>query len=131
MTVSGDALAIRDTIDAIGSAPCTAPVGLFGLHTNTRPAPDAAAIIFSRSSVPSSATGTSLSGNLASRAVRAGDSNVGAAETTPREADAKAMTEHSSSSPEPAPSATFSIFRPFFFATSVRKSAIDGRAFIG
>ena len=131
MTVCGEAWLMRVTMAVMSSALRNAPVGLFGLQTNTSPAPVAAAAILSRSSRPWSSTGTSWSGTFIDFATRPGDSNVGSADTRPFVGPVNARTAVSRSSPEPAPSRTFSAFRPFLVAISVRKSIIAGLAFIG
>ncbi len=106
--MSGDAARICFTMSATVVLPCTVAVGLFGLQKNTSPAPFDASIIFATSMRSLLSSGTSFTGVPIFLAVSRGFSNDGQAVTRGLLGEVKARTALVRSSPEPAPSATFS-----------------------
>ena len=80
------------------------PVGLFGLQTKASPAPADAAAMAVRSRVPSGATGMARTSALVPCAVRAGDSNVGEADTSALPGPVNASVTARRISPDPAAS---------------------------
>ena len=129
--LSGDAARTCFTMSATVVLPCAVAVGLLGLQKNTRPAPlDAStSLLMSMRSLSSSAT--SLTGVPIFLAVSRGASNDGHAVTSGLVAEVNARTALVSSSPDPAPSATFSAFAANFAVSAVTIAPSDCLALKG